>query len=117
MSDIAQPDRLEILRQEPDGGGQISFSACIWFPAGETSDKRDAFQIPDGGKCAITWTMMAPHSSSKGLWTLKNYYSMLPYGWIPDDGAGFFKQLLRQLKRRWTDLCLIAAKHLSKRVS
>jgi hypothetical protein len=42
---------------------------------------------------------------------------MLPYGWFPENGAGFFKLFIRKLKKDWLALCKVAEQRLSLRVS
>lgn len=50
-------------------------------------------------------------------WKSIDHFSMLPYGWIPDNSADFFTQFILNLKDRWLRLCSLAEEHLSKRVS
>jgi hypothetical protein len=66
---------------------------------------------------AIAWTMIQPTNGSNGPWESRNHFSMLPYGWIPDDGVDFFKQFVRCLKDMWCEECDSAEKVLAERVS
>lgn len=52
-------------------------------------------------------------SSSKSI----TYFSVLPYGWIPDDGVDFFTQFIFHLKGRWLKLYNLSEEHLAMYVS
>ena len=39
---------------------------------------------------------------------------MLPYGWIPEDGAEFSRQFIDNLKLIWLQLCDSTKEHLSE---
>jgi hypothetical protein len=68
--------------------------------------------------CIIAWTMVPPTNTSVyPYWKSKDYFSTMPYGWIPDSGIDFFQQFVRHLKERWLELCDLAKRHLAERVS
>lgn len=50
-------------------------------------------------------------------WKSLDHFSMMPFGWIPDDGVEFFKQFIPYLEERWLRLCDLAKDHLAARVS
>ncbi|KAK4119368.1 hypothetical protein N657DRAFT_554230, partial [Parathielavia appendiculata] len=43
------------------------------------------------------------------------HFSMLPNGWIPDDGVDFFKQFICHLRERWYTECDLVEKDLTTR--
>ncbi|KAF2181531.1 hypothetical protein K469DRAFT_589019 [Zopfia rhizophila CBS 207.26] len=59
--------------------------------------------------------MPLPNPKDGPRWKSIDHFSMLPYGWIPDDSIDFFTQFIRNLKRRWLKLCDLAEEHISKR--
>ncbi|KAF2188018.1 hypothetical protein K469DRAFT_567803, partial [Zopfia rhizophila CBS 207.26] len=68
----------------------------------------------DWGKCGITWTMVSSANPNKeSSWRSTDHFSMLPYGWIPEDGVDFFTQFILHLKDRWLKLCNLAEEHLT----
>ena len=71
----------------------------------------------DWRECGIAWTLSLPTKQVDGPhWKTRAYLSMLPYGWIPEDGLDFFQQFVDNLKQKWLKLCDLAEEHLSKRV-
>jgi hypothetical protein len=73
--------------------------------------------MPDGGKFRIAWKIIRPTYPKNDPWWPIVYFSMLPYGWIPNDGIDFFKQFMLHLEERWLKLCQQAEEHLTKSVS
>lgn len=68
-------------------------------------------------QCAIAWTMIPPASQNDGRdWKSIDHFSMLPYAWIPEDGADIFQQLILHLKANWLRICGLAEEHLARRV-
>lgn len=67
--------------------------------------------------CSIAWTMTPPASRKDGRhWKSIDHFSLLPYGWIPDDGADFLLQFILYMKERWLALGTLAEAHLGQRV-
>ncbi|CVL09207.1 uncharacterized protein FMAN_15451 [Fusarium mangiferae] len=66
-------------------------------------------------ECGIAWTIgEIVEDGGFGLKT-KDHFSMLPHGWIPENGIKFFQQLIAHLTTRWSDLCNSTEEHLSER--
>ncbi|CAG7562537.1 unnamed protein product [Fusarium equiseti] len=55
--------------------------------------------------CGIAWTMSDDINNGGFGRETKDHYSMLPDGWIPENGTEFFKQLIAHLTTRWAVLC------------
>lgn len=67
-------------------------------------------------ECQIVWTTadFDPHTISTQK--TKDHFSMLPNGWIPDNGLDFFTQLVVYLTEKWLNVCKEGEEHLSERV-
>ncbi|KAF4948559.1 hypothetical protein FGADI_9554 [Fusarium gaditjirri] len=66
-------------------------------------------------ECGIAWTI-GDIVEDLGLGEMtKDHVSMLPYGWIPQNGIDFFQQLILHLAARWSELCTGVEDHLSER--
>ncbi len=61
--------------------------------------------------------MIQPTNPSDGSWKSINHFSMLPHGWMPDDGVDFFKQFVLCLKDAWFTECNLAEEDLTTQVS
>jgi hypothetical protein len=112
-----EPYRLEISSQYYDGQYDRIYVA-IQFPAEPDLQGQKHAEVSYWDTSRIAWTMMT-YSNPNGdrYWKSINHFSMMPYGWIPDDGLDFFKQFLLYLKERWSNLCDLAEDHLTVRVS
>jgi hypothetical protein len=92
-------------------------SVAVHVPARQDPKNQKNFDTCHWDVCAIAWTVTAPANSKDGpYWKSTEHFSMLPNGWIPDDGADFFQQFILCLKERWLTLCGLAEEHISKRV-
>jgi len=58
--------------------------------------------------------VLLPNPYDTPCWESIGHFSMLPYGWIPDDGVDFFTQFMLYLKGRWLELCDFAEEHLTE---
>jgi ankyrin repeat protein len=112
-----EPYKLEISSQYHDGQYDRIYVA-IQFPAEPDLQGQKHAEVSYWDTSRIAWTMMT-YSNPNGdrCWKSINHFSMMPYGWIPDDGLDFFKQFLLYLKERWSNLCDLAEDHLTIRVS
>ncbi|KAK1765215.1 ankyrin repeat-containing domain protein [Phialemonium atrogriseum] len=68
-------------------------------------------------RCEILWTKTTPPpTDGKPPKTEPiEFYSMLPYGWVPSDGTELFGLFLDHLKDRWLGICNMARQCLSNR--
>ncbi len=117
--DNLQRDKLQIFHKKQTDGLAISFSAAVWFSAIPIQENQKNFNIPDWGECRIAWTM-GPSTDPNGRpsWNSIDHFSMMLYGWIPDDGFDLFTQFILYLKKeRWLKICDLAEEHLAKCVS
>jgi hypothetical protein len=88
-----------------------------WTPNGRDPSSQKQFNI-DWSELVIAWTIAPPTMLRVG--TNKrpiNYFSMLPYGWIPDNEVELVQHFIMGLKEQWMKLCESADVHLSKPVS
>lgn len=69
-------------------------------------------------RCEILWTKtkLPPTDGEPSKTEPIEFYSMLPYGWVPSDGAELFGLFLDHLKDRWLGICNMARQCLSDRV-
>jgi hypothetical protein len=110
-------EKLTISNSEENNGSIINFYVGGLFPTPQVLGNQQYFNIK-WDECGISWTMMPlAISESEPRWKSIDHFSMLPYGWIPDDGVDFFGQFIRNLGGRWLSLCDSADEHLSRRVS
>ncbi|KAG5664912.1 hypothetical protein KAF25_008646 [Fusarium avenaceum] len=88
----------------------VLVAVAVWVP------HPDLFRQKSGwDECGIAWTT---HNNIEGggfAQKTKDHFSMLPDGWIPENGIEFFQQLIVHLTARWSDLCNSAEEHLSER--
>lgn len=85
----------------------------VRYPFKRSASNQNHFKT-SWNMCAIAWTITPPAKASDGpSWKSVAHISSLPYGWIPDDGADFFQQLMLHLKNRWLKLCNLAEDHMS----
>jgi hypothetical protein len=111
-----RPNELQITHKEDSSGQGVSFCVSISFPA-EQDAFPGRFKMPEWGEFRIAWTIIPPASANNMPWKSIDHYSMLPYGWIPNDGIDFFIQFILYLKERWLKLCDLGEKHLNESVS
>jgi ankyrin repeat protein len=112
-----QPNKAAIYHQEHSDGSGITVYIAALLPIKQDTTSHNSFNM-SWGECRIAWTMLPLMEGRNGArWRLVDYVSMLPYGWIPDDGIDFFVQFLQHLERKWLQLCHLADEHLSQRVS
>jgi hypothetical protein len=115
--DKLEPYRLDISLPGKDIRGD-SISVAILIPSEEDLQHQKLSKGPDWDICRISWIMI-PCSGPNGVryWKSLDHFSMMPFGWIPDDGVDFFKQFILYLQERWLRLCVLAKDHLTVRVS
>jgi hypothetical protein len=90
------------------------YSAKAWFFAKQDIDQK----IVKDWECSIGWTMSLRKSmDGKQCWETVDHFSMLPHGWIPENGADFVQQFLSHLEDNWQSLCNRAHERLSELVS
>lgn len=118
LKNTLRPDKSQVFHQEQTDGLGLSFAVTVWFPTGQQPGFQKHFSISDWRECGIAWTLMPLMNSEHGSrWKSTDHFSMLPYGWIPNDGADFFTLFILNLKGRWLKLCDQAEVHLSELVS
>ncbi|PCH05679.1 Hypothetical protein PENO1_021120 [Penicillium occitanis (nom. inval.)] len=77
-------------------------SVLLWFPDGnDPFPQQEYFNMPRWPSTCIAWTILSPSNPHIRPWQSVDYYSMLPNGWIPDDGIDFFQQIVLHLEERW----------------
>uniref|UniRef100_A0A093V638 Serine/threonine-protein phosphatase 6 regulatory ankyrin repeat subunit B n=1 Tax=Talaromyces marneffei PM1 TaxID=1077442 RepID=A0A093V638_TALMA len=90
-------------------------SVSLWFPFGEgSSSQQQYFNVPEWPLIRIAWTIISPSNPQSRPWQSVDHHSMLPNGWIPDDGFDFFQQFILHLEERWISVCDAADKHLKE---
>ncbi|KUL83782.1 hypothetical protein ZTR_06613 [Talaromyces verruculosus] len=90
-------------------------SVSLWFPDGnDPFPKQEYFNMPRWPWTCIAWTILSPSNPHIRPWQSVDYYSMLPNGWIPDDGIDFFQQIVLHLEERWISVCDTADGHLKE---
>ncbi|KAI8720022.1 hypothetical protein NCS52_00446500 [Fusarium sp. LHS14.1] len=77
------------------------FFAEAWFTARPNIDQ----QTLPTWKCRIGWTVSFTEGASKLMWTTRDHFSMMPYGWFPEDGIDFFQLFIQHMEKTWHDLC------------
>jgi ankyrin repeat protein len=88
----------------------------VRYPSGRSTFKTKHFET-SWDICVIAWTIIPPTKATDGPnWNSVAHISMLPYGWIPNDGADFLQQFILYLKERWLKLCDLAEEHMSSQV-
>lgn len=88
------------------------------FPVAETLYPQEQFfAMPGWHPCLMAWTIIAPSNPRTRPWQSVDHYSMLPNGWIPDDGIDMFQQIILYLQERWISVCDAADEHLKRSVS
>lgn len=107
------PNKLQVSLPTRPISRDVDISVSLWFPTERISSPKH-FGIRDGGKYRIAWKMIPSASSRR--WKPVAYFSTLPYGWIPCDEVGLFKQFIVCIKERWSRICQQAEEHLSERV-
>lgn len=113
-----QRNTLHNFCSGPSASAKMTFSVAVWFPAGQDTDDGKHFKMPDWGKLRITWTTASTPDLGNGLGCRSiDHFSMLPFGWIPEDGVEFLTQFMLHLKERWLKLCDLADQHLADCVS
>ncbi|KAJ2986733.1 hypothetical protein NUW58_g4888 [Xylaria curta] len=108
-----EPNKLQTYCHDWDGGRGVDVSVSLWFPY-EQHPSSKHFSMPEGVKCRIAWKIIRPTDPNNEPWRPIAYFSMLPNGWIPNDGLDFFKQFLFHLCGIWLELCQQADKHLTE---
>ena len=105
-----KPNELQISSHDEGIDQGMSFSLSLLFPA-----ELEIFQ--ERAELRIAWTIVAPAAPNNQPWASIDHYSLLPYGWIPNDGIEFFMQFMLCLKGRWLELCESGEKTLDQSVS
>jgi hypothetical protein len=101
---------LHISKQT--NGQSISYSVAVWLRVGQDPESDNEQKV------RITWTIKQfTNASGEWYWESINYFSTLPYGWIPDDGVDFLKHFILYLEQKWLEICSQGEKHLNERVS
>ncbi|KAI1126704.1 ankyrin repeat-containing domain protein [Nemania abortiva] len=108
-----KPNKLQVSFPQETHDHAVVVSVSLWFPV-ELHLSQGGLNSPSWSKSRIAWKIMRPTNPRKGPWRPTVYFSMLPYGWIPDDGIDFFKQFIAYLKEIWLELCRQAEKDLNK---
>jgi hypothetical protein len=104
---------LEFHRKKHNDSTDI-YSVKAWFFAKQDID----YKIVEDWECSIGWTISQRKSTDgRQCWKTVDHFSMLPHGWIPDNGVDFFRQFLLHLEDNWQSLCNRAHEHLSELVS
>ena len=110
-------DKSHIFYKVQAHGAYASVCIAVLLPAANDQEDQTYLDTFDWQECGIAWTLTPPTKQKDGPhWKTRDHFSMLPYGWIPEDGVDFFRQFIDNLKRRWLKLCDLAEEHLSKRV-
>ncbi|KZL71446.1 ankyrin repeat protein [Colletotrichum tofieldiae] len=109
-------NKTQIFCQEQIDDSDARISVAVWAPSEDVLEDRICLDFSDWAEYGIAWTMTAPkkHNNSS-RWKTRDHFSMLPNGWIPDDGIDFFYQFIAELTIRWSKLCNSAEGHLSMR--
>ncbi|KAH6848201.1 hypothetical protein B0I37DRAFT_376943 [Chaetomium sp. MPI-CAGE-AT-0009] len=109
---IRPPKQPETLYERYPHGAGFSFAFASWFPSvGDPGVHKDL--TVDWKICLITWTMTLTQRGSS--WQSIDHFSLLSYGWIPDDGADFIKQFIDHLLSKWLELLNGVEEHLTMR--
>jgi hypothetical protein len=104
---------LEFHHEEHNDIADIYYVKAWFFTKQETDD-----EIVKDWECSIGWTVsQEKDTDGKLCWKTTDHFSMLPHGWIPEDGVDFFHQFLLHLKDSWQGLCDRAHERLFKLVS
>ncbi|KAF5611242.1 ankyrin repeat-containing protein, partial [Fusarium sp. NRRL 25303] len=85
-------------------------AVAVWVP-----HTRMFTQSSGWDECGIAWTIGDIVEDLGFGQKTKYHISMLPDGWIPQNGIDFFQQLILHLTARWSELCTGAEDHLSER--
>ena len=110
---IADPPMLNIIGGASKMNGDTLIYVGVSYP---TSPDREYFRI-SWDLCVIAWTIIPPAKPNDGLnYKSVAHFSMLPNGWIPEDGHDFFQQFMIYLRKKWLDLCDTAEEHLTRQV-
>ncbi|KAF4441559.1 ankyrin, partial [Fusarium albosuccineum] len=116
-SDRVPDDTMNIICPKEARGSDvgISIAACVPLESIFESgiDGPSYWDFWEG--CGVAWIMTAPSHDAGPGWTMKEHFSTLPDGWIPDDGIDFFQQLVVHLTKGWSNLCHQTEGHLSHR--
>ncbi|EWZ48991.1 hypothetical protein FOZG_04455 [Fusarium oxysporum Fo47] len=92
--------KLKISTDELPQG--VKYSATASLPTSIAFYDGKNSPMPIG----ISWTMMPPAiSNGESSWKSIAHLSVLPYGWMPDNGIEFFALFIAELERRWSALC------------
>lgn len=60
----------------------------------------------DSDKIGVAWTVRWQDGGEESeRWKSTDFYSTLPYVWVPESGVDLFLRFLAHLKRKWLDLC------------
>lgn len=116
--DFFELDKSRIFYEVQVHGNHVCIFLIGAFPSEQQSGSGEQSAISQWSKYGIAWKMVPPSTPKDGSsWKSIDHFSMLPYGWIPDDGADFFVLFIRKLKENWLILCVSAEERLSQRVS
>ncbi|EKJ75846.1 hypothetical protein FPSE_04026 [Fusarium pseudograminearum CS3096] len=105
------------------GGSRRVESASVFTEQNRLSAVAIAVWVPhsrmfteDSGwyECGIAWTIGGTGDGELNQKTI-DHYSMIPDGWIPEDGIRFFERLIVYLTTSWSALCTGAEDHMSER--
>jgi hypothetical protein len=73
-----------------------------WF----STEQGIGTKIVKDWECYIGWTVLQrKNKDGKQCWKTVDHFSMLPHGWIPENGVDFFHNFLLHLKDTWQGLC------------
>ncbi|KAH7200630.1 ankyrin repeat-containing domain protein [Fusarium oxysporum] len=92
--------KLEISHDESPQGVRYFVTASLPISIAFYDGKNSSLPI------GISWTMMPPAiPNGESSWKSITHLSVLPYGWIPDNGIEFFALFMAELEKRWSALC------------
>ncbi|KAF2968612.1 hypothetical protein GQX73_g4996 [Xylaria multiplex] len=111
---VPSPNKLQTLLAPDTNGRYVDIIVSLWFPVELQLGQHNSNPL-DRSKWSIAWRII--RSTNPNILPPRSpvYFSMLPYGWIPNDGVDFFKQFIEHLRGLWLDLCQRAEKDLSQR--
>lgn len=110
------PNKFRVYYEKIDDHA-TKIHVSLSFPVGEGSLLQPQYIMPSSPLSHAAWTIICPPDPHIRPWRSVDHYSMLPNGWIPDDGNDFFQQIILHLEERWIRVCDTADEHLKISVS
>jgi hypothetical protein len=88
------------------------------LPTGHHPHAKNPFEMIMWCEYRIAWIMIdGKRANTAQRWMAMHYFSMLPYGWIPDNGVDFFVLFISFLEKKWLHLCDLGEEELNECVS